>query len=234
MLRGVRRAPASRLLKRAYRVRPLRRLCVAAALRLEGGPFYSATLREILSAYHGVQVGAYSYGECLLPGVFPRGVRVGRYVSIAPGVRVFLRNHPTERLSMHPFFYNHRLGLVAEDNIRSGTLEIGHDAWIGMHTIITFRCKRIGIGAVVGAGSIVTRDVPDFAVVAGNPAKLIRHRFDEATCELIRQSRWWEHTVEHCARHLPAMVGPLGNEPIRHPLLAEVAQLSAKEPVVCA
>src|SRR5262249_22530567 len=152
--------------------RHLRRLCVALAIRLEGGQFYSGTLRRILRQDHGVEVGAFSYGPCMNPGAFPKGTVVGRYVSVGPGVQVFLRDHPLDRLSLHPFFYNHKLGWVHEDTIPSGTLEIGHDAWIGANAIVTSGCSRIGIGAVVGAASVVTRDVPDFAVVGGNPARL--------------------------------------------------------------
>jgi acetyltransferase-like isoleucine patch superfamily enzyme len=50
---------------------------------------------------------------------------------------------------------------------------VGHDAWIGDYVVITPRCRRIGIGAVVGAGAVVTRDVPDYAIVAGVPAKVV-------------------------------------------------------------
>lgn len=173
-------------------------------------------MQRILATYHGVCVGAYSYGACVVPGAFPAGVTVGRYVSMGLGVQVFLRNHPLERLSMHPFFYNHRLGWVPEDTIASGTLEIGHDAWIGASAIITPRCTRIGIGAVVGAG--VTRNVSDFAIVTGNPARLIRLRFSEKTREAIKASRWWELSPVGCVRSMADMTKPLDDEPSRHPL----------------
>jgi len=123
------------------------------------------------------------------------------------------------RLSMHPYFYNAQLGVVDRDNIPSGTLEIGHDSWIGDRVVIAPGCGKIGIGSVVGAGAVVTKNVPDFAVVAGNPAKLVRFRFDEATCELILSSRWWELPVEELIRELPAMVRDLPEDPCHHPLL---------------
>src|SRR5438128_8834208 len=93
------------LLFTVYRWGVLRRVWIAMILRLEGGEFYSETLRLILKHFHGVSVGAYSYGSCMVPGAFPAGVTVGRYVSVGPGVQAFRRNHPLERLSMHPFFY---------------------------------------------------------------------------------------------------------------------------------
>ena len=155
------RSLLSSVLFRAYRRNMCRRVCLAVIDRLEGGQFYSLTLRRILSECHGVEVGAYSYGECMIPGSWPPGVTVGRYVSVARDVQVFRRNHPLDRLSTHPFFYNRKLGWVKEDNIPSGRLEIGHDAWLGARAIITPTCSRIGIGAVVGAGAVVTKDVPD-------------------------------------------------------------------------
>lgn len=215
----LRRCGVSRLLLAGYRFRRLRAFCLATALRLEGGPFFSQTAREILSRYHGVHVGAYSYGECIKPGAFPAGATIGRYVSIADGVRVFLRNHPYDRLSMHPFFYNAALGYVDRDTIPTGTLTIEHDAWIGERVVFTPGCTRVGIGAVVGAGAVVTRDVPPFAIVAGNPAKLIRLRFSEDVCRAILDSRWWERPIQECARHMPHMVRPLSDNPWEHPLL---------------
>lgn len=118
----------SALLLRAYAIRWLRRPCLELALRLEGGEFSSATLRAILARYHGVRIGGFSYGSCLVPGRLPAGVTIGRYASIGWGLRVYLRNHPMESVSMHPFFFNHRLGLVDDDTVPFSELWIGHDA----------------------------------------------------------------------------------------------------------
>jgi hypothetical protein len=120
---------------------------------------------------------------------------------------------------MHPFFYNSQLGWLPVDTIPSTTLEIGHDAWLGERAIITPRCSRIGIGAVVAAGSVVTKDVPDFAVVAGNPARIIRYRFPEKTRDAIKASRWWEHTTVECARFINDLSKPLSDASDPHPLL---------------
>lgn len=213
----------SNVLLRGYSHNRLRGLCESLARRWEGGEFYSGTLREIFRRYHGVEIGAYSYGACFSPGQFDRGTTVGRYVSIGPGVRVFLRNHPYDRLSMHPFFYNSKLGWVSEDNVSFGTLEIGDDAWIGASTIFTPGCSKVGIGAIVGAGSVVTKNVPDFAIVAGNPARLLRVRFKESVCSTILASRWWELSIQEAARYMNEMVRPLGEDPYTHPLLAKAA-----------
>ena len=214
----LRRCRFSAAILRLYRWKRLRRLCLAAARRLEGHEFYSATLRDLLATFHGVRVGAYSYGPCLDPGAFPPGVSVGRYVSIASGVRVLNRNHPMDRLSTHPFFFNSNLGYVDRDTMEFVNLEIGHDAWIGANALITPGCSRIGLGAVVGAGAVVTKNVPDFAIVAGNPARVIRYRFSEEVCELVRQSEWWNRPVAECVCFLNQLTVPL-RDAWDHPLL---------------
>ena len=162
-----------------------------SSIRRRSAPFWPA-----------ITACAYSYGPCLTPGVFPPGVTVGRYVSIAHGVRVLLRNHPLDRVSMHPFFFNHRLGLVETDTVSLGQLWIGHDVWLGENALITPSCRRIGIGAVIGAGTVVTRDVPDFAIVGGNPAALIRYRFPPEFIAQLKQSRFWEQDPRTLQRTL--------------------------------
>lgn len=189
------------------------------SLKFEGGEFYSATAREIMRAHFGVSIGAYSHGSCFEPVAFGPGTVIGRYVSIAQRVRAFQANHPMNRLSMHGFFCNNALGYVPETNVPVTLLRIEHDAWIGDSVIITPGCRRIGLGAVVGAGGIVTKDVPDFAVVAGNPARLIKWRFSPEMQESIRQSKWWELSVSECARHIDFMSLPLGPDACGHPLL---------------
>ena len=124
-------------------------------MRLEGGALYSVTLRKILARYYGVNVGSYSYGPILRPGVLPPGSRVGAYCSVAGALMVFRRDHPVDRPSMHPFFYLSSLGLVAEDTIPLATdnpLQIGHDVWIGARVTILSGCRTIGNGAVIAAG----------------------------------------------------------------------------------
>jgi len=179
----------------AYRFNALRKYCIRLANKLENGVFFSQTLRKIFKQYHGVTVGSYSYGPCFSPGVFPRGSHVGAYCSIAGGLKVFRRNHPINTLTQHPFFYNHKLGLVKTDTINADTdnpLTIGSDVWIGERVTIMPSCKMIADGAVIGAGSIVTKDVKACTIVAGNPAKLIKTRFTDSDTENFLDSKWWE------------------------------------------
>ena len=164
---------------------------IRIACRLEGGEMQSRTARDILGLF-GVDIGAWTYGACFERGTFSPKTTIGRYVSIGPGVRRHGRNHPLGRKSMHPIFYNKRMGVLDEDQVEYTECEIEHDSWLGHNAIITPRVSRIGLGAVVAAGAVVTKDVPDFAVVAGNPAKIIRYRFDEKVQQEVRDSRWWE------------------------------------------
>jgi hypothetical protein len=123
---------------------------------------------------------------------------------------------------MHPYFYSTSLGVVERDDIPFCPLEIGHDCWIGGRVVITPGCGRIGIGSVVGAGAVVTRDVPDFAICVGNPAKPVRFRFPEAVREWLIAGRWWELPIHELVPMLPALVAELGEEPWQHPLLCRL------------
>jgi virginiamycin A acetyltransferase len=106
-------------------------------------------------------------------------------------------------------FFNSQLGWVSADNIPFGRLEVGHYASLGAESIITRGCTRIGVGAVIAAGAVVTKDVPDFAIVAGNPARILRYRFPEDIRQRILESRWWERSIEECAQSLEVMTKSL-------------------------
>lgn len=146
-----------------------------------------------------INVGCHSYGEMFVPGAFAPSVTIGKYVSIAKGVRVFTQNHPINHISTHPYFYEAKLGLVETDTLTPATSIIGHDVWIGQNAILLPGCQKVGHGAIIGAGAVVTKNVPDYAVVAGNPAKIIKFRFDEATIEKLLTLKWWDKSTKEIA-----------------------------------
>ncbi|MEM0913129.1 MAG: CatB-related O-acetyltransferase [Planctomycetota bacterium] len=164
--------------------------------RWEGGQMRTDTLRRWMRRDYAVDIGPYSYGSCFELGAFPPSVTIGRYTSIGPAVRVFTQNHPLDQPSTHPYFYEAGLGFVDEDRLEPGHLDIGHDVWMGQSSIVLPGCRRIGNGAVIGANAVVTRDVPDFAIVAGIPAKVIRHRFDDAAQREVIESEWWTKSLD--------------------------------------
>ena len=170
----------------------LRRLVLTA----EGGEFHSLTLREIFRRYYDVDVGAYSYGACLMPGLCDPGTTVGRYSSLARTARVLNRNHPLDFRSTHAFFFNSACGYVKTDRVDYRPLAIGSDVWIGHSAIILPSVDEIGHGAVVGAGAVVTQNVPPYAVVVGNPGRVIRLRIPEVKVAELLASSWWQQDVD--------------------------------------
>ncbi len=120
---------------------------------------------------------------------------IGCFCSIADGVRIGGARHPIEWVSTSPVFYSGRDSVKKKfstfERDKDKYTTIGNDVWIGVNTVI-IQGVSIGNGAVIGAGSIVTHDVGDYEIVAGNPAKVIRKRFsDEIVNELLR-IKWWE------------------------------------------
>ena len=116
-------------------------------------------------------------------------LKVGAYCSIASYVKIFLDGeHHTEWATTYPFPHGIRRG---EQPRSKGDVVIGNDVWIGYSAII-LSGVTIGDGAVIGCAAVVASDVPPYAIVAGNPARLIRYRFGEATIKRLLASKWWE------------------------------------------
>jgi len=120
---------------------------------------------------------------------------IGAFTSIANGVILGGAMHPMEWVGMSPVFYAGRDSVkhkFSEHKLpHPKPVNIGNDVWIGRSAIV-LSGVNIGDGAVVGAGSVVTKDVPPYAIVAGNPAKLIRYRFEEGIIEKFNKIKWWE------------------------------------------
>jgi len=147
-------------------------------------------------------VGKHSYGlENLTIDVYKGSeakVIIGKYCSIAPDVRLITGGiHPTDRISLFPFQAKWNLENKFKDGFpyAKGNIEIGHDVWICTGVTI-LSGVTVGHGAVLAAGCVVTKNVPPYAVVAGNPAKILRYRFSEDKITNLMENPWWDWSEE--------------------------------------
>lgn len=132
------------------------------------------------------------YGSYIGPNCFLSSTRIGRYCSISAELKIIRGNHPTKQfISTHPSFYSKEniTDLKYIDNSKFDeykyslpdekiAVSIGHDVWIGWGVKILEGCT-IGNGAVLAAGSVITKDIPPYAIVGGVPARLIKYRFEK-------------------------------------------------------
>lgn len=143
--------------------------------------------------------GSYIVNASLEYGSSKCHVLIGRYSSIAHRVKFIIGlNHDVGRVSTYPFdeafgVNTHEVHRVVP--MKKQQIIIGNDVWIGADATILGGVK-IGNGAVIGAGAVVTKDVPPYAIVAGNPARIIRYRFDKDIIQWLQQLRWWNWPPE--------------------------------------
>jgi len=132
---------------------------------------------------------------------------IGSFCSIASNVLIGLGNHPVDLFSTSPIFYRKKntfkLSLVDEDYDFSEykPVFIGHDVWIGAKAMI-LDGVNIGDGVIVAANSVVTKDVPAYAIVAGVPAKVIKYRFSDEKIQKLKSLQWWKLPVESIRRKI--------------------------------
>jgi virginiamycin A acetyltransferase len=138
----------------------------------------------------------------------PERLVIGRYCALATGVRFIMAgaNHSMAGVSTFPFtifggeWAQRTLDLLQAIPSRGDTI-LGHDVWLGYQAVV-MPGVRIGSGAVVAAGSVVRSDVPPYAIVAGNPARLVRPRFEAADVERLLRAAWWEWPAQLVTEHV--------------------------------
>jgi virginiamycin A acetyltransferase len=165
-----------------------------------------------------IEVGEYSYyddpddplafeREAFLYGYGPERLIIGRFCAIASGVRFLMSggNHADLGPSTFPFgifggiWADTTMDLVMSAPSRGDTV-VGHDVWLGYRALV-MPGVNIGHGAVVAAASVVTSDVPPYAIVGGNPARVLRMRFDEEEVKRLLRAAWWDWPVELITEH---------------------------------
>ncbi len=116
---------------------------------------------------------------------------VGKYCSISWNVSATGNIHDYNLLSSHPLTRLKSFGFVQDNTpLESKIIRIGNDVWIGANACI-LAGTSIGDGAVIGAGAVVTKDIPPYAIAVGNPAKVIKYRFNEEIISVLLKARWW-------------------------------------------
>jgi acetyltransferase-like isoleucine patch superfamily enzyme len=190
----------------------MRKVVLALIKRFENGEMYSETLRDIFLKYHHIEIGKYSYGGCFNVDNIRAFTKIGRYCSFAENVYIYNANHPHKFKSTHPFFYDPSFSYVESEQINRRCIEIGNDVWIGQNVIILASVTNIGDGAVIGAGTIVTKNVPDYAVVVGNPGKVIKYRFSEQMIRKLKDEQWWNRDIKELQKSLDGFLNPLEKE----------------------
>ncbi len=168
--------------------------------------------------YHNFDV-LEDYASFLAPYLFALSLDrliIGKFVQIAHGVRFITSsaNHPMSGFSTYPFANFRMTSQTTSEEIVSmfeasknkGNTVIGNDVWIGLDATI-MPSVTIGDGAIIGAKSVVTHDVEPYTVVGGNPARVIKKRFDEETIKRLLKIQWWNWPIQKIEAHLDAITG---------------------------
>ncbi len=160
--------------------------------------------------YRNYSIGRYSYcwGKLTLhKSTDMATLRIGSFCSIAMNVTIFLDSrHRVDWVTTYPFSDHFTEFKNFTGNLNSkGDVVIGNDVWIGWGVTI-MSGVRIGDGAIIGASSVVTKDVEPYAIVAGNPAQLIRKRFDQETIDRLLKIKWWDWKTTRIRENMPLLL----------------------------
>jgi acetyltransferase-like isoleucine patch superfamily enzyme len=164
------------------------------------------------SIYPALDIGDYTYGE---PGIIDLGrakLTIGKFCAISAGVVIFMgAEHRTDWVSTYPFsdpsvpewgalqIYGHPT--------TKGNVTIGNDVWIGSCVTI-LSGVTVGDGACIGTNAVVARNVLPYCIVAGNPAREIRYRFDAPTINALLAIKWWDWPIEKIRENIKVLMSP--------------------------
>jgi len=132
---------------------------------------------------------------------------IGKFCNIASLVRINPGQHPMHKATQHHMLYRKSMFGFGEDDEeffdwrKKKQVQIGHDTWIG-HGAVIMGGVNVANGSVIGAGAIVTKDIPAYAVAVGNPARIIKYRFDEKTIRDLEEIKWWDWEYQKIKKSL--------------------------------
>ena len=168
----------------------------------------------INNVFENVKFNDFSYtGQfCIL-----QNAEIGKFSNIAAMVRIGPTDHPMDRPTLHHFTYRRiKYGFASSDDEEfyqrrsEHKVYIGHDTWLG-HGAIIMPDVKIGNGAVVGSGAIVTKDVDPYTIVVGVPAKPIKRRFAEDIVLKLEEIKWWDWSYEIIKERLDDFYLPINS-----------------------
>lgn len=173
--------------------------------------FLQAPPRSLGERFPTHSFGRGTYGDDLRVRDWGEGARltIGSFTSIASGVQIFLGGeHRSDWATTFPFSALWEAGRRHSGHPKTkGDVQIGSDVWIGTEALV-FSGVTIGHGAVIGARAVVTKDVPPYAVVAGNPSRIVKYRFSPKSIEQLLKIAWWDWSDNRIERALPDMLSP--------------------------
>jgi virginiamycin A acetyltransferase len=190
----------------------------------DGRPWPHTILLKNFIDHPHIQIGDYTYlndfrlpvddvRQLLIPYMHPAAPEkliIGKFVQIAHGVSIITSsaNHQMDGFSTFPFaIFGEPWSSSYQANWpNKGDTLIGNDVWIG-HEALIMPAISIGDGAIIASRSVVTKDIPPYSIVAGNPAKIIRRRFDEQTIARLLQIQWWNWPIEKINKSISIIVG---------------------------